>query len=505
MRWSAFALLWLLAASPVWAARPNVLLIISEDNGLQFGCYGDRTVPTPNVDALAESGVRFERAYATQAVCSPSRASIYTGLYPHQHGQIGLATHQFTMVGEVPTLPQLLRTEGYRTGLIGKLHVLPEAAFPFHFRFDDKEVVSFQHRDVKRVAEEASKFMAAGESPFCLTVCYADAHLPFLRQDLGLPENPISAAAVKTLPAVGIDNPRLREQTADYYNCISRLDTGIGFLLDGLERSGKARNTLVIYVSDHGPQFGRGKVTSYELGLRVPLIIREPNRTEAGASRSELTSTIDLLPTILDYAGVRAPKNLPGKSLAPLMTGPDPEFRRHQFAEWNTSHAWPTPSLMFPQRSATDGRYKLIRNLLVETPNPAEEYYTTQALVQTGATQDEISVASEHVREGYATWRQAPPVELYDLFVDPYELDNLAEHEDYVQVRRGLINALEQWRLDTNDPLLDAAKLQMLMDEDRLQTWKGQTTGKRGDHQWTYPEYLFGAPSPQPLPLPPQP
>jgi N-sulfoglucosamine sulfohydrolase len=372
------------------------------------------------------------------------------------------------MVGEVPTLPQLLRTEGYRTGLIGKLHVLPEAAFPFHFRFDDKEVVSFQHRDVKRVAEEASKFMAAGESPFCLTVCYADAHLPFLRQDLGLPENPISAAAVKTLPAVGIDNPRLREQTADYYNCISRLDTGIGFLLDGLERSGKARNTLVIYVSDHGPQFGRGKVTSYELGLRVPLIIREPNRTEAGASRSELTSTIDLLPTILDYAGVRAPKNLPGKSLAPLMTGPDPEFRRHQFAEWNTSHAWPTPSLMFPQRSATDGRYKLIRNLLVETPNPVEEYYTTQALVQTGATQDEISVASEHVREGYATWRQAPPVELYDLFVDPYELDNLAEHEDYVQVRRGLINALEQWRLDTNDPLLDAAKLQMLMDEDRL-------------------------------------
>lgn len=500
MRRSALALLLLCIMSSVVAARPNVLLIISEDNGLQFGCYGDFTVPTPHVDALASSGVRFERAYCTQAVCSPSRASIYTGLYPHQHGQIGLATHQFTMVGDVPTLPKLLHDEGYVTGLIGKLHVLPESAFPYDFRFDDKEVVSFDHRDVKKIAATAYEFMTNAARPFCLTVSFADAHLPFLREDHGLPEKPISAAAVKTLPAVGVDSPRLREQTADYYNCISRLDTGIGLLLAELERSGRAKNTLVIYVADHGPQFGRGKVTSYELGLRVPLIIREPFRTEPGAARSELVSTVDLLPTILDYAGVRAPKNLPGKSLSPLMTGANPEFRRFVFAEWNTSHAWPTPSLMFPQRSVYNGRFKLIRNLLTEVPNPAEEYYTTQALVQTGATQDEINAALEHVRAGYATWRRAPPVELYDLFHDPYELDNLADRDDYVETRRLLINALEEWRLDTNDPLLESSKLQMLMDEDRLQTWKGQTTGKKGDHQWTYPEYLYGAPPAAPKP-----
>lgn len=494
MRASVVALLLMTIASPAVAARPNVLLIISEDNGLQFGCYGDRTVPTPNVDALAASGVRFERAYATQAVCSPSRASIYTGLYPHQHGQIGLATHKFAMVGDVPTLPKLLRDEGYRTGLIGKLHVLPESAFPYHFRFDDREVVSFAHRDVKRTAEKAAKFITAGEAPFCLTVCFADAHLPFLPQDHGLPAEPITAAAVKTPSAVGIDTPRLREHVADYYNCISRLDTGIGLLLEELERSGKAKNTLVIYVADHGPQFGRGKVTSYELGLRVPLIIRDPNRTEPAAFRSELVSTVDILPTILEFARTRPPEKLAGKSLVPLLSAPDPEFRRFVFAEWNTSHAWPTPSLMFPQRSVCDGRYKLIRNLVSESTNPAEEYYTTQALVTTGATQDEISAAPEHVRAGYATWRKAPPVELYDLFHDPYELDNLAERDDHADVRRRYINALEEWRHDTNDPLLDFTKLQMLMDEDRLQTLKGQTSGVKGDHLWQYPEYLYGAP-----------
>lgn len=494
MRLSTIAFLLLAMASATAAARPNVLLIISEDNGLQFGCYGDRTVPTPSVDAFAATGIRFQRAYVTQAVCSPSRASIYTGLYPHQHGQIGLATHQFTMVGDVPTLPKLMQTAGYRTGLIGKLHVLPESAFPYHFRFDDKEVVSFGHRDVKRTAEEAHKFMTAGEAPFCLTVCFADAHLPFLRQEHGLPASPISAGAVKTPSGVGVDTLRLREQVADYYNCVSRLDTGIGYLLEELERSGKAKNTLVIYVGDHGPQFGRGKVTSYEMGLRVPLIIRDPDRTLPADSRNEMVSTVDLLPTILDVTGVNGPTKLPGKSLVPLLSSPDPEFRKFVFAEWNTSHAWPTPSLMFPQRSVSDGRFKLIRNLLGEGPNPAEEYYTTQAIVTTGATQDEINAAAEHIRTAYATWRRAPAVELYDLFHDPNELDNLAERDDHVEFRRRLMNALDEWRHDTNDPLLDAEKLRMLMDEDRLQTLKGQTTGVKGDHTWTYPEYLYGAP-----------
>ena len=477
--------------------KPNVLLIISEDNGPQFGCYGDRTVPTPNVDALAARGTKFTRAFVTQAVCSPSRASIYTGLYPHQNGQIGLATHKFTMHSErIPTLPKLLGEACYRTGLIGKLHVLPEAAFPFDYRFADAEVVSFQHRDVRRTAAEAYRFIAADDArPFCLTVCFADAHLPFIPQDTGLPAKPFMAADVTTLASVGIDTPRLREHAANYYNCISRLDTGIGLLLDELERSGRAKNTLIIYVGDHGPQFGRGKVTSYELGLRVPLIIFDPILGGPGGGvTTELTSTVDLLPTILDFCRIAPPPGLAGRTLLPLAYKPrDYVERKYLFAEWNTSHSHPGPSLMFPQRTVRDERYKLIRNLLPGEPNQAEDYYTTTRRVETGATQAEIDASSEEVRAGYATWRAAPEFELYDLHADPHEFTNLAGRPETAAVQSRLLSELEQWRIDTNDPLLDPQKLRMLIDEDRLQSQKSQALG-RANLVWRYPEYLFGAP-----------
>jgi N-sulfoglucosamine sulfohydrolase len=115
--------------------RPNILLITSEDHGPELGCYGEPYVKTPRLDALAQDGVRFDRAYVTQAGCSPSRASILTGLYPHQNGQIGLATWGFHMYSEnTPNLPRSLQQAGYRTGIIGKLHINPESAFPFDFK-----------------------------------------------------------------------------------------------------------------------------------------------------------------------------------------------------------------------------------------------------------------------------------------------------------------------------------------------------------------------------------
>ena len=116
----------------VLASRPNVLLIVSEDNGPELGCYGDRYARTPHLDRLAAEGVRFNRAFVAQAGCSQSRAAFLTGLYPHQNGQIGLATWNFRMYREdTPNIPRSLKAAGYRTGIIGKLHVNPEEAFPF--------------------------------------------------------------------------------------------------------------------------------------------------------------------------------------------------------------------------------------------------------------------------------------------------------------------------------------------------------------------------------------
>ena len=122
------------SATLLQAAAPNILLIVSEDNGPELGCYGDPYARTPNLDQLAAEGVRFNRAFVPQAGCSQSRASFLTGLYPHQHGQIGLATWGFRLYREdTPNLPRSLKAAGYRTGIIGKLHINPESAFPFDF------------------------------------------------------------------------------------------------------------------------------------------------------------------------------------------------------------------------------------------------------------------------------------------------------------------------------------------------------------------------------------
>lgn len=483
----------LLGGNPLRAAeRPNVLLLISEDNGPQFGCYGDATVPTPHVDRLAAEGVRFTNAYVTQAVCSPSRASIYSGLYPHQHGQIGLATHQFRTVRGIPSLPKLMAEAGYRTGLIGKLHVLPEEAFPFDYRYADPKVVSFSHRDVKKTAEAAGKFMTAGAKPFFLTVCFADAHLPFLPQDHGVPEKPLTAESKLTMwPDVGVDTPRLRGHLANYYNCISRLDHGIGLVLDELKTSGKERDTIVIYLGDHGPQFARGKVSSYELGLRIPLVVRWPGRA-APAVREELVSTVDLLPTLVGIAGGRTPDGLAGRSLQPLLAGQTKGWRTHLFCEWNTSHTGSGPMLFFPQRTVRDGKHKLILNLTPDRRNPCEEYYTTQALVQTGPTQTEIDAAPEAVRSAYATWRAAPPVELYDLSTDPHEWVNLAGRKETADVEARLMAALKTWREETRDPLLDSANIRRLADEHAEQDRRVRAGGRKAYAPWKYPEYLYG-------------
>jgi N-sulfoglucosamine sulfohydrolase len=178
---------------------PNVLLITSEDNGPELGCYGDRYARTPNLDRLAAEGVRFERAFVATASCSESRAALLTGLYPHQNGQIGLATHHYHMFGKVPNAASRLKAAGYRTGLIGKLHVNPESAFPFDYRPNVSKCNSFSRRDVGRVAELAGDFFAADEGPFFLMVNYADAHLPFLRQQHGSPAKPLSGEDVRPL------------------------------------------------------------------------------------------------------------------------------------------------------------------------------------------------------------------------------------------------------------------------------------------------------------------
>jgi N-sulfoglucosamine sulfohydrolase len=445
-------LLLLLLADFAWA-KPNILLIVSEDNGPELGCYGDPYAQTPHLDRLAQNGARFERAFVPYSVCSPSRAVFLTGLYPHQNGQIGLATHKFALYDpDTPNAFTLLKAAGYRTGLIGKLHINPEIAFPVDFR--KIRGANFGRRNMEEYASAAAEFFNAGDEPFFLSINYPDAHLPFLREQFGRPREPLTGADVKPLPWVGIDSPRLRELTADYYNCLKRLDEGLGLLLAELNKSGKADDTLILYIGDHGAQFPRGKVSLYEGGLRIPLIVHWPGCVQPGVVRDDLVSTVDILPTFLKAAGVEIPPQLPGLPLQRLLNETNAEWRSYIYGF--TTGSFP---LAFQLRwSIRDERYKLIVNLVPDTENLGACFYLDPdypVTVVSGFTRSEQASASPTVAAALARFKRPPPCELFDLEKDPHEWTNLADDPQLADVRERLERALTKFRTETRDPFLD--------------------------------------------------
>lgn len=469
--------------------QPNVLLIVSEDNGPELGCYGDPYARTPHLDRLAREGVRFNTAWVPYSVCSPSRACFLTGRHPHRNGQLGLATHKFAMFKKWPNIFSLLKDAGYRTALLGKIHVNPESAFPLDLHWNPSALISFAKRDVRRIAKKAGEFMRAGEKPFVMSVNYPDAHYPLHRQLNGLPTFPQTAADVKALPWIGVDNERLRGHVADYYNCLSRLDTGVGLLLDELENSGKADDTLVIYLGDHGAQFSRGKTSTYEAGLRIPLIIRQPGRTKPGHVVRELTSSLDILPTVLAATGVKPPPGLDGRNLHPLMNGRFVRWRKHLFAHKMGAAA----HFYYPQAAIRDSRYKLIANPL-RRPNPTAKIYADNngTFFIAGTRPEEVAAAPPLIQKTYATYHNPPPLELYDLQTDPHEFNNLADNPEHAAVQARLLARLRQWQRDTGDLMFDPQALARYTKEiDEAAARKPFLSYRRDKtFRWPYLEWL---------------
>ena len=466
-------------------AKPNVLLIVSEDNGPELGCYGDPYVRTPALDALAAGGVRFDRAYVPYSVCSPSRAAFLTGRYPSQNGQIGLATHKFEMYEKFASIPSLLKQAGYTTGLIGKLHVNPESAFPFDFRSIRGANFGAGQRDMKKYAAAAATFFAsAEEKPFFLSINYPDAHFPLHRQDHGLPEKPLTGKDVKPLPWVGADSPRLREFTADYYNCIARLDAGVAMLLEALLKSGKADNTLIIYIGDHGAQFSRGKCGVYESSLRVPMIVSWPGHTKAGTVSRPLVSTVDILPTILKAAGLDIPEALPGIALQDLLAGR--QDGGHTYIYGMTTGA--APGIHHIQFSIRGQRRRLVYTPFHGRENRFAKAYLTQfnAHFAAGTRVAEIAAAPPVVQAAYKDFLNPPEYELYDLKHDPYELNNLADDPAHQDEKLRLIAALKEFQSQHNDPMGDPALLKAF--DDGQMAIEGAPYRKQKDFHWPYVE-----------------
>jgi N-sulfoglucosamine sulfohydrolase len=441
------------------AAKPNLLLICAEDLGPTLGCYGDTQIATPNLDQLAAEGVRFDNAFTTQASCSPSRSSILTGLYPHQNGQLGLAHYGYTTKHDPAKLPNTLRDAGYRTGIMGKIHVQPEKSFAFDYR-------GLPHgatRNPDKVGKDFRAFLdQAPGQPFFFYLNLFDAHAPMLDQVDGFPADPIRPEDVRPWPWLGIDTPELRQRVAGYYNCARRVDLAVGEALRALAERKLENDTLVIFIGDHGPAFCRGKTTNYEAGLRVPFLVRQPGTVPAGGVRPQLVSFVDLMPTFLTAAGLPLPRPLAGLPLQPLLADAGAPWRETLCTE-HTTHG---PANYFPRRTIRDARYKLILNLeAASRANPVPSVDGCPATRQALAGDDETAKALHQLTV------TPPPVEFYDLETDPCETRNLADDPAHRATRERLLAQLEQWRRETSDPTLTAEGLRELTAfHDRIRT-----------------------------------
>lgn len=444
-----FALLLAFHPSVVCAQtkRPNIVLIIADDLGLDLGVYGKKGMRTPNLDKLARRGVLFKRAYATVASCSPSRASILTGLFTHQNGQYGLAhaAHHQVMHEWVQGLPNLLSRSGYLTGIIGKFHVIPTKNFGF-----DLELTKVNARSPQAMANQAQAFLKKRDTkPFFLVMGYTDPHrakVGFGNEDFTKDKDEVKYDPKKVeLPAFLPDRPETRQDYAEYCQSVSRMDRGVGELLRVLQEAGVLDETIILFISDNGIPFPGAKTTQYEAGLHLPLLVAGPG-VPSGRTNEALVSYVDLAPTCLDWAGAKGPASykLPGKSLRPILDDDNPKgwdevFGSHQFHEI---------TMYYPMRSLTTKTHKYIVNL-----DHAKEFPLPSDLWASPTWQSVRKNSLEYMGgRRVFTFLKRPREELYDLTKDADCFKNLAADEGHAKLLGEMRARLRQWQRDTSDP-----------------------------------------------------
>jgi N-sulfoglucosamine sulfohydrolase len=450
--------------------RPNILLVLAEDQGAQLGFVGTAGLRTPNIDAIAKSGVYFDNAFVVYPVCSASKAAIYTSLYNHTNGILN-NTHNYhkpaTQVTQAErenelartnrirdpftTLTQTLKASGYYQGVTHKLHVLPNEKFPYDefLGGSRSELDGF----IKRAAKQAQ--------PWFLLYNVGNSHRPYPNSDV----KPIRVQPDEIkLPSYLPDSPVIRQDWAEYLAGIEQVDELTGQAMDVLEKSGQSDRTVVIYMSDHGPTFQHGKMTLYDLGLRVPLAIRGPG-IKPGLRRNELVSELDLFPTIMELCSIQSELSysLDGHSIKGLLTG-DAEARGHDHVFAEISNLGTLPNDGMQERSIFDGRWKLIYKEKVETAWRQVNADSREFKIWGNRTYAETIRLKDQFPQQYRILAEMDPqnlkvalpaFELYDLQTDPDEMQNLALLDEHRNQRDRLLKRLREFVKSTKDPAVN--------------------------------------------------
>jgi arylsulfatase A-like enzyme len=428
-----------LAASltlPAASAPPNIVVFLADDLGfLDSPVYGSKDARAPNMERIAKDGMVFTRAFVNSPSCAPSRAAMLTGLYPARNGAERNHTRPHA---DIRKLPSYLKELGYETAAFGKVS---------HYRYTPDYGFDFHGHDTIRDPEaipSALQFLEKRDrsAPLCLFVGSNWPHVPW-------PEDysPFQPNEVGLTPK-SVDTAETRQARAQYLAAVSRLDAELGKVYD-LARRKLGPNLLFLHTSDHGAQWPFGKWNLYDTGIRTPLLAVWPGTAPAGSRTDAMVQWIDLLPTIVDLAGGRAPSGIDGRSFANVLRGKTKSHREEIF----TAHSGDGDYNVYPIRSVRTARWKYIRNL---HPEYQHSTHTNRDGARVSAiaywrSWERAATTDPKAREIVEKFRHRPAEELYDLEKDPDELRNLAGDARYARTLRRLRVRLDDWMRETGD------------------------------------------------------
>lgn len=407
--------------------RPNIVMLITHDTGRHVSPYGVDTVDTPNCQRLADQSVRMANSFCPTPLCSPSRAAIVTGRYPHSNGVMGLTHADFAwdLNDDETPIAQLLGQGGYATWLMTGQHEARDVSKLGFDVIDANHALSDFPRHFLPVLDAHDD-----ERPFYCQIGGFETHRAWDADGT----EPDDSKGIYVPPYLH-DGPETRAELAQFQGMVKRFDTALGQILDVLDQRGLTENTILVLTTDHGIAMPRAKSTLYDPGIETMLFMRYPGHWAAGGVCDDLVSHVDILPTLLSAVGVDVPDRVQGRSFLPALAGRGEYTPREEVFAEKTFH-----SRYDPMRAIRTGRFKYIRCFekiaLPEVPSDIRHFGADREL-------------------GRRLCYQRPMAELLDLRADPNETKNLAGEETFSDVERELKSRLAQWMLDTADPLLD--------------------------------------------------
>jgi len=431
----------------------NVLLFTADDlSRNSLGCFGGK-VPglTPNLDAFAAEGMRFENAHVTVAICQPSRGVLGTGRYGHNSGIMGFMHTD----RDIPTVMQTLRDAGYLTGVLGKVnHSTPHADYKWDFVHDQKELGNGRDPDIYyKYCKEFLTRCRREDKPFYFMVNSHDPHRPY-----HIAGKPVKGArepsetyepAEVEVPGFVPDLPGVRTELSYYQNSTRRLDDTFGGAMQALKESGFARNTLVMFLSDNGIAIPFAKCNAYLASTHTPWIVRWPGVAKEGAfEKAHFISGIDFFPTVLEAVGLPIPKGLDGSSFVPLLKGEKQTGRDKVFTQIDMKAGGDA----VPMRCVQDKRFGYIFSPWADGEfwyRNNNEGLTMKAMVEAAETDPEIA-------QRVKMYRYRAAEEFYDLRKDPDCINNLVGKTGFEDELSKKQDQLHKWMIETGDPLLPA-------------------------------------------------